>query len=506
MVTLVILDGFGERKEKHGNAIALQGTPYLDKLKKEYPHTLLSASGEDVGLSKGQMGNSEVGHLNIGAGRIVCQDFTRINNAIKSGEFQKNKAFLKAFKHSKTLHLLGLVSDAGVHSHIMHLETLVDMAKENGVENIYIHAFLDGRDTKKDSALEFIHRLEKNIEGKAQIVSISGRVYAMDREKRYDRVQKAYDAICLGQAENYYQSAEDAIKESYSNGIYDEFIVPAIIGKPKTINSDDAVIFFNFRSDRPRELTEAITEKNFKEFPTKHINNLCFVTMTEYSDDFKNVIVAYPKIQLKNTLAEVISKSGLKQYHISETTKYAHVTFFFNGGKEEILEGEDRKHIETKNLQNFSEFPEMRAFEITEHAMNAIVSEKYDFVLVNLSNADMLGHTANLEATKQAIKVVDKCAYALALATKMAGGDAIITADHGNAECLLDSQNQPVTSHTTNPVPFILVSENHKKVKLNSGKLSNIAPTILQLLNLEKPAEMEESLIKNKIKLKISKN
>ena len=497
MVTLIILDGFGERKEIKGNAIKLQRTPNLDKLKKIYPHTLISASGEAVGLSAGQMGNSEVGHLNLGAGRVVLQDLSKLNYEIKTGAFQKNAVFMQAFKHSKTLHLMGLVSDGGVHSHINHLKTLIDMAHSQGVEHIYVHVFTDGRDTQKDSAIKYVKELEDYMKGKnAEIATVIGRVYAMDREKRYERVMKAYDAICLGQAENYFTSASEAIKASYDNGIYDEFIEPCIIGKPKTINSGDSVIFFNFRTDRPRELTEAITEKSFDKFPTKKLDNLYFVTMTEYSDQLKNVHVAYPAEEIKDGLSETISKAGLKQYHVTETTKYAHVTFFFNGGREEAFKGETRKLIETKDVKDFSEFPEMRACEIAEDAMNAISEDKYSFVLINFSNPDMIGHTANMEATKRAIEIVDKCAYAVAMATLLAGGDCIITADHGNAELIEDENGNPVTAHTTNPVPFILVSEKYKNAKLKKdGKLANVAPTVLELLNINKPSVMTDSMI-----------
>ena len=497
MVTLIILDGFGERKEIKGNAIKLQGTPNLDKLKKIYPHTLISASGEAVGLSAGQMGNSEVGHLNLGAGRVVLQDLSKLNYEIKTGAFQKNAVFMQAFKHSKTLHLMGLVSDGGVHSHINHLKTLIDMAHDQGVEHIYVHVFTDGRDTQKDSAIKYVKELEYYMKGKnAEIATVIGRVYAMDREKRYERVMKAYDAICLGQAENYFTSASEAIKASYDNGIYDEFIEPCIIGKPKTINSGDSVIFFNFRTDRPRELTEAITEKSFDKFPTKKLDNLYFVTMTEYSDQLKNVHVAYPAEEIKDGLSETISKAGLKQYHVTETTKYAHVTFFFNGGREEAFKGETRKLIETKDVKDFSEFPEMRACEIAEDAMNAISEDKYSFVLINFSNPDMIGHTANMQATKRAIEIVDKCAYAVAMATLLAGGDCIITADHGNVELIEDENGNPVTAHTTNPVPFILVSEKYKNAKLKKdGKLANVAPTVLELLNINKPNVMTDSMI-----------
>ena len=497
MVTLLILDGFGLSDKTYGNAIKLAGTPNLDKLN-IYPHATLCASGECVGLEKGQMGNSEVGHLNLGAGRIVYQDLPRINNSIKSGEFFENTAFKKVINHvlshNSTLHLMGLLSDGGVHSHINHLYALVDMAHSAGVEDICIHCFMDGRDTLRDSGIMFVKELEQKISGKAKICTLCGRVYAMDREKRWDRVEKAYDMLALGHAENYYQNAQSALKQSYSDGIFDEFVEPTIIGRANTIDSFDGVIYFNFRTDRARELTQAFTDTSFDKFETKHIHDLMFCTMTEYDATFKNVIVAFPPEKIEDNLSEVISKAGLKQFHTSETTKYAHVTFFFNGGIEKAYEGEDRKLIESENVQDFSKTPKMKAFEITDEVLSAIASQKYDFILVNLSNADMLGHTGNIEATKIAITALDKCAYAIALASLMAGGDLIITADHGNAETMLDEKGNIITSHTTNPVPVWLVSEKYKDVKLSDGKLCNVAPTVLKLLNIEIPPTMGKPL------------
>lgn len=497
MVTLVILDGFGLSEKTKGNAIKLNGTPFLDKLK-EYPYTTLEASGEAVGLNKGQMGNSEVGHLNLGAGKIVYQDLPKINNDIQNGTFYKNEALLKTMNYvlvnNSSLHLMGLVSDGGVHSHINHLFALVDMANKMGIKNIYIHAILDGRDTLKDSGIKFIKTLQKQIKDKAEIKSIIGRVYSMDREKRWDRIEKAYDMLALGQAERYYTSPEKAIKDSYKEGVFDEFVLPTIIGEPKTINNYDAVIFFNFRTDRAREITQVFIDKQFDKFETKHLNNLKFCCMTEYDSTFKNVEVAYPPYKIENNLSAIISKAGLKQFHISETTKYAHVTFFFNGGIEKSYDGEDRKLIESENVQDFSVVPKMKAYEITDEVLNKIVQKKYDFILVNLSNADMLGHTGNLEATKKTIEVVDKCAYAIALATLVAGGHCIITADHGNAEEMIDKKGNIVTSHTTNPVPFWLISEKFMQVTLKKGKLCNVAPTILKIMNLPIPNEMCEPL------------
>ena len=499
MVTLIILDGFGINKNKFGNAIASAETPNLDKLIKMYPNTSLKASGNAVGLPEGQMGNSEVGHLTLGAGRVILQDLMKIDNEIKTKAFFSNKNLLKAMAHAKenhsALHIMGLLSDGGVHSHISHLFALIDMAKENGLEKVYIHAFLDGRDTLYNSALKYINQLRDKLKGtNYKIASLSGRIYAMDREERYERLQKAYNTLVYG--ENYKDLTEnEAINESYKQGTYDEFVEPVLLEKDGTIKDNDSVIFFNYRSDRARELTFALTDKNFSHFKTKKFKNLLFSPMEEYSSEFKNLNIIYPPEIVEDNLSAIISKHGLKQFHIAETTKYAHVTFFFNGGIEKAYKGEERKLIESIDTQDFSYYPKMRAIEITETTLDAIASAKYDFVLVNYSNPDMIGHTGNFEATKEAITCVEKQAYALALATLMAGGDCIITADHGNAECMIDKNGKKITSHTTNPVPVILVSERYKKVKLKKGlSIANIAPTVLKLLNLEIPSSMEKPL------------
>lgn len=499
MVTLLILDGFGYNKKKYGNAIKQAGTENLDKLIKKYPNTLLACSGERVGLENGQMGGSEVGHLNIGAGKVVFQDMTRISKSIENGDFFENKAFLKAIEHCKkfdsNLHLLGLLSDGGIHSKLKHLFALVDMANKHGIKKIYIHAFMDGRDTLKDSGMQVIKVVSDQIKGKAVIASLCGRVFAMDREKRYDRLQKAYDMLVLGRAENYYLSAQEAIKESYENNIFDEFVEPTIIGKPKKIQNNDSVIFFNFRADRAREITQAIAEQDIQEMDLVKLKNLCYVCMCEYNANFKNVEIAFGKNIVENNISAIVSKNNLKQFHISETTKYAHVTFFFNGGIEKAYEGEDRCLIDSYDVTDFSSVPQMRAYEITEKTIEAISSQKYDFIVVNLSNADMIGHTGNMEATKTAIKCVDKCAYAIALATLMANGDCIITADHGNAEVMMDKKGNPVTSHSMNPVRLILCSEKNRNKKLKkNGALCNIAPTILKLMNIDIPEDMEKPL------------
>lgn len=499
MVTLIILDGFGISKEKFGNAITSAGTPNLDKLIRMYPNTTLKASGNAVGLPEGQMGNSEVGHLTLGGGRVILQDLMKIDNDIKTKAFFNNKNLLKALNHAKekksALHIMGLLSDGGVHSHINHLFAIIDMAKQNGLKKVYIHAFLDGRDTLYNSGKGYIQQLEDKLKGTDyKIASLSGRIYAMDREQRYERLQKAYNVIIYG--ENYKdESALNAIEDSYKQGVYDEFVEPILLVKDATIKDDDSVIFFNYRSDRARELTSALTDENFNHFKTKKFKNLLFSPMEEYSAEFKKLNVIYPPETIEDNLSAIISKNGLKQFHIAETTKYAHVTFFFNGGIEKPYEGEDRKLIESIDTQDFSYYPKMKAIEITEATLDAIASAKYDFVLVNYSNPDMIGHTGNFEATKQAIACVEKQAYALALATLMAGGDCIITADHGNAEYMIDKNGKKITSHTTNPVPVILVSERYKKVRLKRGcSIANIAPTVLKLLNLEIPSTMEKSL------------
>ena len=499
MVTLIVMDGLGYNENPYGNAVASAGLEHLDKLKAIYPFTTLACSGEEVGLEKGQMGGSEVGHLNIGAGKIVYQDLTKINKSIDSGQFFNNKAFIDAINHIKKtggkLHLMGLLSEGGIHSSLKHLKALIDLAHRNEVKDVCIHAFTDGRDTLKNSGLSFAKQIQDYAKDRAKIVSIIGRVYAMDREKRFERVQKAYNALVLGQAQNYYMDLNQAFEESYKNGVFDEFIEPTIIGKPQKIQSGDSVIFFNFRADRARELTQAIAEQNLDEMELAKINNLFFVCMTEYNKDFKNVKIAFEPEVITNNLAKILADNNLKQFHISETTKYAHVTFFLNGGIEKAYEGEDRVLIESENVKDFSLTPNMKAVEITERTLQALALNKYDFIVVNLSNADMVGHTGNFKATEQAVKIVDKCAYLIALSTLAVGGDAIITADHGNADYMLDEGGNAITSHSMSPVPLYLVSNKYKDVKLlKSGALCNIAPTVLKLLNLDIPADMEKPL------------
>lgn len=499
MVTLIILDGFGEKKEKFGNAIKSQGTPNLDKLKKIYPHTLLKASGTAVGLPEGQMGNSEVGHLTIGSGRVIPQDLMRINQEIQSGKFFENPALIKALSHAEknnsNLHLIGLFSDGGVHSKLEHMYAILDMCKNFNIQNIYLHAILDGRDTGTHDGRKYLTQVEeKTKNSNIHIASIIGRVYAMDRERHFDRIEKAYNLFVEGKGEKF-ENASKAIESKYEDGLTDEFITPCVTCNDGMIKDGDSIIFFNYRSDRAIELSTAFTNKDFAEFKTKNLSNLLFTTMTEYSADLKDLNILYPPITVEDNLASIISANGMSQFHTSETTKYAHVTFFINGGIEKPYEKEDRKLIPSINVQDFTKYPKMRALQITEAVLEAIVSQKYNFILVNYSNPDMIGHTGNFESAKQAIECIDKQAYMVALATIMAGGDCIITADHGNAEEMIDKNGNKLTKHTTNPVPFILASDRYKNVKLKKCKsLTSIAPSILKMLGITPPQDMDEAL------------
>ena len=500
MVTLCILDGFGLKNETEGNSIKLAGTPNLDELMKNYPSTSILASGNAVGLPEGQMGNSEVGHLTIGAGRVIEQDLLHIDNEIKSGNFAKNESVIRAMKHAEengtNLHLMGLCSDGGIHSKLSHMFALLDVAKNYNIKNIYIHVITDGRDTGVNAGEGFMDDIAEKTKGtNAKIATICGRVYFMDREKRYDRVEKAYNLIVNGVGEEF-DDYKSAIKASYAAGITDEFVEPKIIEKQGTIKDGDSVIFFNYRSDRAREMTYALTDNNFAEFETVKFKNLFFTPMQEYAKDLSHLNTIYPPKVVEDNLSWVVSNAGLKQYHISETTKYAHVTFFFSGTIEKQYEGEDRKLIDSYNDKNFANHPKMRAPEITEALVEAINSKKYDFLLVNFSNPDMIGHTGDINAAIEAIKCCDECAKAVADATLANGGECIIIADHGNAEEMIDEKGEPMTAHTTNPVPFILVSEKNKNVKLKEdGSLANVAPTVIELMGLEKPAEMVDSMI-----------
>ena len=437
--------------------------------------------------------------MNLGAGRVVYQDLPKISREIESGKFFENEAINKtiehALKNNSSLHIMGLLSDGGVHSHITHLKAIVDLANKKGLQKVYLHAFLDGRDTLRNSGIGFVKDVEEYIRGKATIASLCGRVYAMDRENRWDRIKKAYDMLTLGKAECYFNSASEALTKSYKRDVFDEFVEPTIIGEKHLVKNNDSVIFFNYRTDRAREITKALTQDGFDGFKREKIKNLCYCCMTEYSADFKGVLVAYPPEKIHDNLSAIISKAGMKQFHTSETTKYAHVTFFFNGGIEEANPGEDRKLIDSYNVKNFAEVPEMRAPEITSEVLEAIKSHKYDFVLANISNPDMIGHTGNLDAAIKAIKVVDECVGKIAKTALEEGVDLIITADHGNCEEMIDENGNVLTQHTTNPVPVWIVSEKYKNKKLISGgKLANIAPTVLKMLGLKNEKQMEKPL------------
>ena len=500
MLTLCILDGFGVTDKSLGNAVVAQGTPCLDELRKNYPNTLIEASGEAVGLPDGQMGNSEVGHLTIGAGRIIEQDLLHIDNEIKRGDFFNNPALIKALEYAEkngtNLHLMGLSSDGGIHSKLSHMYAILEAAKNYKINHIYIHAITDGRDRPVDSGINFIKEIEEKIAGtNASIADIVGRVYFMDRERRFDRVEKAYNLIVRGVGEKF-ASAVEAIETSYSRNITDEYVEPMVIDENGTIKNGDSVIFYNYRSDRAREMTFALTDPNFNEFKTEKMDKMFFTAMQEYSDELKHLNTMYPPKIVYDNLASILSEAGKTQYHISETTKYAHVTFFLNGGIEEPYEGETRKLIDSYNDKNFSAHPQMRAPEITEFLVEAINSKKYECLIVNYSNPDMIGHTGDFEASKEAVKVCDECAYKIAKETLKVGGECIIIADHGNIEEMFDEEGTILTKHTTNKVPFILVSEKNKNVKLKKdGSLANVAPTILELMNIEKPNTMVDSMI-----------
>mgnify|MGYP002549371716 FL=1 len=508
MTALIIMDGFGERAETYGNAIKLAGTPNLDKLEAEYPHTVIGASGMDVGLPDGQMGNSEVGHLNIGAGRIVYQELTRITKSIQDGDFFKVPEFVdacqKAKKNGGKLHLMGLLSDGGVHSHITHLFALIDLAKQQGLDNVYVHCIMDGRDTPPSSGIEYVQQLQDYMDKVhfGKIATISGRFWAMDRDKRWDRIQKAYEAISCGVGDKA-DCPICAMKNSYKNEKTDEFVVPCVIqenGKPvATVEAGDSMIFFNFRPDRTREITRAFIDANFSDFERLGgYKPVTFVGMTRYDDTFTNIETAFKPVTLTNTMGEYLAANGKTQLRIAETEKYAHVTFFFNGGVEAPNPGEDRELIPSPKVTTYDLKPEMSAYEVTDKAVELIGSGKYDVMILNFANCDMVGHTGVLEAAEKAVKTVDACVDRVVKAVLATGGQVLITADHGNADMMIDpTTGEPFTAHTTNKVPFILVDPGRKDAKLREGgRLADLAPTMLELMGLPKPAEMTgESLI-----------
>ena len=496
---LIILDGFGINPREEGNAVSAAHKPNLDEYFAKFPNALLRCSGLDVGLPRGQMGNSEVGHTNIGAGRIVYQELTRITKSIEDGDFFEKKEFLDALdnckKYDSKLHLFGLLSDGGVHSHNTHLYALLKLAKDKGLKEAYIHCFFDGRDVAPDSAAGYVAELEKKIKeiGIGRIATIMGRYYAMDRDRRWERVRLAYEAMTAGQGTTA-ESAAQAVAASYSRGEYDEFVKPVVIandGKPvATIGENDSIIFYNFRPDRAREIARAFVDPGFDGFERiKGYFPVHFVCMTQYDKTMPNVSVAFKPQSLENTFGEYISRLGLKQLRIAETEKYAHVTFFFNGGVETVYDGEDRVLIPSPKVPTYDLKPEMSAYEVADEAIERINSGKYDVIILNFANCDMVGHTGVFDAAKSAVEAVDKCLGRIIPEVAGQGGVAIITADHGNAEQMIDYESGgPFTAHTNNPVPLIIIGAGD--VKLKDGRLADIAPTMLDLMGLEKPAEM----------------
>lgn len=499
--TLIIMDGFGLEGPSAGNAVVNAPTPNLDRIFRDFPGCRLSASGLDVGLPEGQMGNSEVGHTNMGAGRVVFQDLPHISRDIESGEFFKNPAYLEAMSNCRewgsALHLMGLLSDGGVHSHITHLFALLKMAKEQGLEKVYIHCFLDGRDVPPSSGKSYVEQLQAEIQklGVGQIATVMGRYYAMDRDKRWDRVQKAYDAIACGEG-TFEADAAEAVQKSYDAGVTDEFVVPVVCVKNAQVRDNDSVIFFNFRPDRAREISRCFVDEDFTDIQRRTgFLSVDFVCTTEYDATLPNVTVAYPHQKLVNTFGEYISKLGLTQLRIAETEKYAHVTFFFNGGVEEVFPGEDRCLIPSPKVATYDLQPEMSAYQVTEEAVKRIESGAYDVVILNFANCDMVGHTGVYDAACKAVSTVDECVNRVVEATSKMGGVSLITADHGNAERMSDANGEPFTAHTTNLVPFYIVGAS---VQLRDGRLADIAPTMLDLMGLEKPSEMDgKTLIAN---------
>lgn len=502
ITALIILDGFGCRENVDGNAIRADGVKHIRELWNAYPHTQIEASGNAVGLPAGQMGNSEVGHLNIGAGRVVYQELTRITKSIEDGDFFSNEAFLGAVenckKHNSALHLYGLCSDGGVHSHLTHLYALVKLARENGLKNVFIHCFMDGRDVPPESGKGYIHALKNELKalGCGKIATVMGRYYAMDRDNRFERVEKAYAALVYGEGVQA-EDPEAAMQASYDAGVTDEFVVPVVItenGAPVgTVRANDSVIFFNFRPDRAREITRAFILPEFDGFDRKKgFFPLHYVCMTQYDKTFgARVHVAFKPERLSNTFGVYISSMNKTQLRIAETEKYAHVTFFFNGGVEAPNPGEDRVLIPSPKVATYDLKPEMSAYEVTAEAVKRIESGKYDVMILNFANPDMVGHTGVMEAAVKAVHAVDECAAEVASAILKAGGRAIVTADHGNCEQMVGPDGEPFTAHTTNPVPLILVDDMRKEAKLRAGgRLCDLAPTLLALMGLPVPEEM----------------
>ena len=507
LVSLIILDGFGLNKREEGNAVKAAKTPNIDKLFAKYPNTQIQASGMDVGLPQGQMGNSEVGHTNIGAGRIVYQELTRITKSIKDGDFFKKQEFIDAIenckKYGSSLHLYGLLSDGGVHSHNTHLYALIELAKKQGLEDVFVHCFFDGRDVPPDSAIIYIKELEEKLAeiGTGKVATVMGRYYAMDRDNRWERVKLAYDAMVLGKGQYESSSSINAVSLSYEREEYDEFIKPTVIvedGKPvAAVKENDSIIFFNFRPDRAREITKSFIMEGFDGFERgKGFFPVYYVCMTQYDKTFENVAVAYKPQSLENTFGQYISDLGYTQLRIAETEKYAHVTFFFNGGVETVYKGEDRALIPSPKVATYDLQPEMSAYEVTEEAVKRINSGKYDVMVLNFANPDMVGHTGVFDAAVKAIEAIDKCVGRIVDAINGQNGVALVTADHGNSEQMVDYETGGTfTAHTTNPVP--LIAAGLGDIELKAGRLADLAPTMLYIMDIEKPDEMTgKSLIK----------
>ena len=487
---LMILDGWGFGNQGKGDVIFNTPTPYWDYLMSTYPHSQLQASGENVGLPDGQMGNSEVGHLNIGAGRVVYQDLVKINRACADNSIMQNKEIVAAYSYAKengkNLHLMGLTSDGGVHSSLDHLFKLIDIAGEYGIENTYVHCFMDGRDTDPKSGAGFIGQL---VEHNAKIASIIGRYYAMDRDKRWERVKVAYDLLVNGEGKKATDMVQ-AVEESYAEGVTDEFILPIVNSNyDGTIKEGDVVIFFNYRNDRAKELTVVLTQQDMPEAGMNTIPGLQYYCMTPYDASFKGVHILFDKENVENTLGEYVASKGLKQLHIAETEKYAHVTFFLNGGRETPYDGEDRILVPSPKVATYDLQPEMSAYEVRTKLVEAIREDKYDLIVVNFANGDMVGHTGVYSAIETAVKAVDECVKDVIEAAKETGYEAIIIADHGNADNAVNADGSPNTAHSLNPVPFVYVTEN-KDVQPADGILADVAPSVLKIMGLPVPAEM----------------
>ena len=502
---LMILDGYGLSDQTEGNAIAQAKTPVMDSILAKYPHTKGNASGMAVGLPDGQMGNSEVGHTNMGAGRIVYQMLVKITKDIEDGKFFKNDALIKAVENCKkndsSLHLMGLLSPGGVHSHMEHLYGLLELAKRNGIEKVYIHAYLDGRDVPPSSAAEYMEEAVAKMKeiGVGSVATIAGRFYAMDRDNIWEREEKAYAALVYGEGVEETDPVQ-AIRNSYANDVTDEFMLPTVVDKNGMIKENDSVIFFNFRPDRARQLTRTFVDPDFNGFERRNgYFPVTFVCMAQYDAEMPNVLVAYPPEELTMTFGEYLSKNGKTQLRLAETQKYAHVTFFFNGGEEKQFEGEDRILVDSPKIATFDMKPEMSAYEVSDNLVDAIKSDKYDVIIVNFANPDMVGHTGIIDAAIKAIEAVDECVGRAVDALLEVDGQMFICADHGNAEKLIDEDGSPFTAHTTNEVPFIIVNYDENYGLREGGCLADIVPTLIEMMGMEQPAEMTgESLLVRK--------